>query len=159
MKADELLIEHHNLLRSMFKRIESTPRAAPERRRLTDELITEFEMHSKIEEDIFYPAVRAVSPLVDIALAEHRQLADQIAVVLRTRADSDRFDEEFRALKLSVDEHAGEEERDMFPQCHALGDVRLEELGTQMGALLEALRQSPTAQKRMKTKRDLLRRL
>lgn len=159
MKADALLIEHHNLLRALFKRIDSTARGKPERRRLTDDLITECEMHSKIEEHIFYPAVRIVSPLVDVALAEHRQLADQIALVLRTRSESDRFDEEFHALTLAVDEHAGEEERDMFPQCHALGDARLKGLGTQMEALLEALRRSPHAQKRMKFKREILRRL
>jgi DNA-binding SARP family transcriptional activator len=40
-----------------------------------------------------------------------------------------------------------------------LSRIRLEELGAQMEALLEALRRSPQAQKRMQTKREILRRL
>ena len=38
----------------------------------------------RIEDELFYPAVQAASKLVAIAHAEHRQVFDQLAVVLRT---------------------------------------------------------------------------
>ncbi len=159
MKADDVLIAHHGVLRTLLTRIEEMPGTDQARRRLLDELVRELNIHTKIEEQLFYPAARKVSRLVDISFAEHRQLDDQVAVVLRTAIDSERFDQEFRALKAGVEEHAGEEERIMFPECHALGDGELEVLGERLQRRMEQLRESKLAQSLIVLKRETLRRV
>jgi len=159
LKGDDVLIEHHGVLRSLLTRIASMPGSDGERRRLLDELITELNIHTKIEEQLFYPAVRTVSRLVDISFAEHRQLDDQVAVVLRTPIESERFDEEFGALRGGVEEHAGEEERIMFPESHALGEAELEALGGRLQHCMEQLRTSKVARALIVLKRETLRRV
>ena len=92
-------------------------------------LIDELVVHVHLEDELFYPAVRAVSPMVAVALAEHRQIDDHLAATLQTDPTGARFDDEMAALAASIEGHAGEEEREMFPQSHTLGDVALEALG------------------------------
>ncbi len=73
-KADEVLTEHHQLLRRMFERIEQMPPQDPERRDLMRTLAGELEIHEHIEDKIFYPEVRAISEDVAVAHSEHRQI-------------------------------------------------------------------------------------
>jgi len=159
LKADDVLIAHHGVLRTLLTSIEGMSGTDRRRRQLLDELVRELNIHTKIEEQLFYPAARNVSRLVDISFAEHRQLDDQVAVVLRTPIESERFDEEFRALRAGVEEHAGEEERIMFPECQALGDAELEALGERLQRRMEQLRTSKLAQALIVLKRETLRRV
>ena len=160
MKADEVLIAHHEVLRSLLHQLGSTTaEQADERRALVDELTTELSLHAQIEDEIFYVAVRAVSPLIGIAHAEHRQIDDQLAVVLRTDPASEDFADEVRVLRSTLEHHAGEEEREMFPQSHALGDAELERLGKRLEDRLEHLRRSALTSLRLTVKRETLRRL
>ena len=57
-----------------------------DRRPLLNTLSAELQIHEQIEDELYYPAVRDLTPLVWLAHAEHRQLEDQLAVVLRTPA-------------------------------------------------------------------------
>ncbi len=81
-----------------------------------------------------------------------------MAVVLRTPIESERFDEEFRALKAGVDEHAGEAKRIIFPECQAMRDAELQALGERMQRRMEQLRKSKLAQALIVLKRETLRR-
>ncbi|SDE65348.1 hypothetical protein SAMN04487779_10871 [Belnapia rosea] len=74
-KTEEVLVEHHMLLRHLFRRIETMPREDLERRDLMRVLASELEIHEYIEDSEFYPAVRAVSEDVALAHSEHRQPA------------------------------------------------------------------------------------
>ena len=47
-------------------------------------MLVELDIHFRIEDDIYYPALAAASRLIAIAHAEHRQVIDQLAVLLRT---------------------------------------------------------------------------
>ncbi len=138
--ADAVLLEHHQLMRRLFERIEALPRPDPERRDLMRTLAGELEMHEAIEDEIFYPAVRPVSDDVPIAHAEHRQLADLLAMTLRLDTATSAFEEHLRALHRAVEHHAGAEERSMFHHAQRLGDARLRELGRALEDRLEALR-------------------
>ncbi|MBL6457945.1 Rieske 2Fe-2S domain-containing protein [Belnapia sp. T6] len=139
-KADEVLVEHHQLIRRLFETIEATPRQASERRELMRTLASELEIHEHIEDHIFYPAVRPVSEDVSIAHSEHRQLADLLAMTLKLDTASPEFDEHLRALHAAVDHHAGSEERSMFREAQRLGDARLRELGRALEAMMEEQR-------------------
>ncbi|MGI8536501.1 MAG: hypothetical protein ACR2K2_08370, partial [Mycobacteriales bacterium] len=81
----------------------------------------------------------------------------QLAVVLRTDTAGPDFLVELEMLKETLDHHAGEEERVMFPQSHALGEEALEELGIKMKARQEHLRHSTVTQLLRAAKREVLR--
>lgn len=151
-KADQVLFEHHQLLRRLFQRIAELPRESPERRPLLRVLAAELEMHEQIEDEIFYPAVRPVTEEVPLAHAEHRQLADLLAVVLGLDTSTRAFEEHFEALRQAVEHHASAEERSMFKEAQRLGGARLRELGRALEARLEALREGRFAQARRAVK-------
>lgn len=88
MNAYDVLREHHSLLRQLGLSMRHAPVGSPQRQRCTEELLREFDIHMRIEDDIYYPAMAAASTLIAIAHAEHRQIYDQLAVALRTRPKS-----------------------------------------------------------------------
>ncbi|WP_230532769.1 DUF2231 domain-containing protein [Microvirga roseola] len=141
-KADEVLFEHHELLRRLFRRIEDMQPDDPQRRDLMRTLASELEIHEHIEDEIFYPAVRPVSEDVSIAYAEHQQLADLLAATLKLPTSSPEFDEYLRALHEAVDHHASSEESSMFIEAQRLGERRLRELGHALELMLEEQRTS-----------------
>jgi len=160
MKADQVLIEHHDVLRGLLTQLEeTTDEQGKERKKLLDDLVSELGVHVRIEDELFYPAVEKVTPLLAISQAEHRAIDDQLAVVLRTDTGGPDFATEVKMLAATLHHHAGEEERLMFPQSHALGEEALEALGTQMEQRKKQLENSPLTQTLRKAKREVLRRV
>ena len=158
MKADEVLIAHHDVLRALLRDLAGTTDAETTRRQeLRSRLLRELEIHAQIEDELFYPAVRDVSPLIAIAHAEHRQIDDQLASVMRTAPDDPQFLAEVRMLQATVRHHAAEEEERMFPQSHALGEDRLEELGAQLEERRRELERSGAMRLIVRLKRATLR--
>ncbi|BCO59130.1 hypothetical protein MINTM005_43740 [Mycobacterium intracellulare] len=100
MNAYDVLFEHHRVLRGLCERITAIPPEADERQVALDELLIELDVHMRIEDDLFYPAVSAASTLVAIAHAEHRQVWDQLAVLLRTSPTAPDYEDEWRSLGL-----------------------------------------------------------
>lgn len=92
-------------------------------------LMMQAELHARVEEDVFYPAVRHVAPqFVERAVNEHHTLAARIAELEGERAPA-------QAAELMVDEllrHLDEEERDLLPEVER-------RLGTELQALGEAM--------------------
>ena len=160
MKADQVLIEHHDVLRGLLTQLEeTTDEQGKERKKLLDDLVSELGVHVRIEDELFYPAVEKVTPLLAISQAEHRAIDDQLAVVLRTDTGGPDFATEVKMLAATLHHHAGEEERLMFPQSHALGEAALEALGAQMEQRKRQLENSPLTQTLRKAKREVLRRV
>lgn len=141
-KADEVLFEHHQFMRRLFERVEATPRGDPQRRDLMRVLASELEIHEHIEDKLFYPAVRSISEDVEVAHAEHRQLADLLAATLKLDTSSPEFEEHVRALHAGLNHHAGSEEQSMFVEVQRLGEARLRELGHELETMLEQQRTS-----------------
>jgi hypothetical protein len=141
-KADEVLFEHHELIRRLFRRIESMQPDDPQRRDLMMTLASELEIHEHIKDEIFYPAVRPVSEDVPVAYAEHQQLADLLAATLKLSTYSPQFEEYIRVLHKAVDHHASSEESSIFVEAQRLGGTRLRELGYGLETMLEEQRTS-----------------
>jgi len=159
VKADQVLIEHHDVLRGLLTQLEeTTDEQGKERKALLDDLVSELGVHVRIEDELFYPAVEKVTPLLAISEAEHRAIDDQLAVVLRTDTGGPEFATEVTMLAATLHHHAGEEERLMFPQSHALGEEALEALGMQMEQRKRQLENSAVTQTLRKAKREILRR-
>ncbi len=160
MRADDLLIADHGEIRALLHQLEqSRPEDAAQRSALLDTLLGVLDVHVQIENDLYYPAVRDVSPLYAIAHAEHRQIDDQLAVVFRTDPAGEEFHTEVAMLAATVEHHASEEEQEMFPQAEALGAAALETLGHAMKQRQQHLRASTVTRTRLRIKREALRRL
>ncbi|HET7303161.1 MAG TPA: hemerythrin domain-containing protein [Segeticoccus sp.] len=167
MRATDVLAGHHDELRALLARLteevggeraRATGAAGQPDRDLVDQLMVELTLHEMIEDEIFYPAVSELSALVPSAHAEHRQLADQLATVLRTPPGTARFAEEASALRQAVEGHAGEEEQLMFPEVDAkLDEERSAEIGEALVRRLAHLRASRRLRARLALKRTLVR--
>ncbi|OBG98683.1 hemerythrin domain-containing protein [Mycobacterium sp. E3247] len=142
MNAYEVLFEHHKVLRGFCKEITALPPDSGERQDALDELLIELDIHMRIEDDLFYPAVSEASALVAIAHAEHRQVWDQLAVLLRTPPTAPQYEDEWHSFVTVLDAHASEEERDLCPAPIDLSADMLETLGERMLERMDRLRRS-----------------
>jgi hypothetical protein len=157
MNAFDVLFDHHNTLRGLCKRITAMPPGSNERQVTLDEFLVELDIHMRIEDELFYPAVQAASKLVAIAHAEHRQVFDQLAVVLRTPPDAAGYQQEWESFVIVLDAHADEEERDLCPPPVEMSDDELNALGDQMRQRMAELRESSVEKLHMKGRTALLR--
>jgi hypothetical protein len=142
MNAYDVLFEHHKVLRGLCKKITAIPPEADARQEALDELLMELDIHMRIEDDLFYPAVAQASELVAIAHAEHRQVWDQLAVLLRTPRTAPQYEAEWHSFVTVLDAHATEEERDLCPAPIDLSDDLLAALGKKMRERMAELRSS-----------------
>jgi hypothetical protein len=142
MNGYDVLFDHHNTLRGLCKKITAMPPTSTERRDTLDELLIELDIHMRIEDDLFYPAVQAASRLVAIAHAEHRQVFDQLTVVLRTPPEAPEYNDEWHSFVTVLDAHAAEEERDLCPPPVEMDEYELSVLGDQMKRRMAELRDS-----------------
>jgi hemerythrin superfamily protein len=139
MKATDLLKKDHDGVRGLFSKFEdSTDKAHQKRSTLAQQICEELRIHAAIEEEIFYPAVKAIRDKdakfeVEEALHEHKQITAAVAEIFKMKADDEpAFGATMKVLKEDVEHHAGEEEKEMFKEARKLGDARLEELGERL---------------------------
>jgi hemerythrin-like domain-containing protein len=138
--AIALLKEDHKKVKGLLAKLEkTTERSSQTREKLLAQIQQEIQVHTTIEEEIFYPAYRDAvrkkddAKLYQEAIEEHH-VAD---LVLREAMQSDPQSEVFSAkakvLKELIEHHADEEEKEMFPKARKVMDAaRLKELGAQM---------------------------
>jgi hypothetical protein len=158
MNAYDVLFDHHNTLRGLCRKITALAPTSVERRDALDKLLVELDIHMRIEDDMFYPAVQAAaSTLVAISHAEHRQVIDQLTVVLRTPPHAPEYDDEWRSFVIVLDAHAGEEERDLCPPPVEIAEDELKALGIRMSARIAELHASTFQTLRVRARTALLR--
>ena len=142
MKATDLLKKQHKSVKALFKKVENTEDGR-RRRQLMDQIANELKTHTKIEEEIFYPAVREIGTskaeeMVDEAYEEHHVVDLVLAELPTVDPEDERFAAKMTVLSELVEHHADEEEDEMFPTCEKkLGRERLEQLGEQMQQVAE----------------------
>ncbi len=159
MNADQVLIEHHDVLRALCKDITGKPAGSAEREERVDNLLVELDIHMRIEDDLFYPAVAAASTLVAVAHAEHRQVSDRLAAFLRTNPTDPAYEGHWQAFVTTLDAHAEEEERDLFPPPVEITADHLDELGNRMLEQMDEIRTSWTKQLRVQARGAVLRKM
>jgi hypothetical protein len=161
VNAYTVLQDHHRVLKGLVNKISGTPAVAPERQEFLDDLLVELDIHFRIEDDIYYPALAAASELLAVAHAEHRQVMDQLSVVLRTSPAAPAYDDEWHSFATVLAAHADEEERDMIPVPPSvkITDSELVELGGKMAIRIEQLRESTVHKLRVRGRKSMLRAL
>lgn len=134
--AIAMLTAEHREVKAMFEQYEGLgDRAKAGKKKLADQICTALTLHAAIEEEIFYPALRAASKdaadLLDEALVEHAGAKDLIAQIGEMDPEDELYDAKVKVLGEQIDHHVGEEEGDMFPTAKKAG-LDLVALGNEM---------------------------
>lgn len=140
--AIELLKQDHASVRKALKEFEKMDH---EDTATVQELVTmvcsELKVHTAIEEEIFYPAVRKAiedEDLMNEAKVEHQSAKDLITQLEAMKADDPLYPATFTVLGEYVLHHVKEEESEMFPQAKK-AKLDLDALGREMLARKEEL--------------------
>ena len=101
--------------------------------------------HTKIEEEIFYPAARAATgdeDLLDEGKVEHAGAKGLIAQIEAMKAGDELYDAKVKVLGEQVKHHIKEEEGELFPEARR-ADMDLSALGARMAARKKELMARP----------------
>jgi hypothetical protein len=139
-----LLAADHARVADLFARLARLRSHGPQKSQLVARLADELELHTRIEEELFYPSLRISLGAASVAHAvtEHAAVREMVAD-LRSAAPADpAFDEAFATLRACVEHHVREEEGELFPRVRAL-DLDRGALGRAMKARRRQLRGEP----------------
>ena len=134
--AITLLTAQHREVHEMFEKFENmTDRAKVSKKKLADEICQALIMHTTIEEEILYPAVRESSKeaedMIEEAIVEHASAKDLIAQIQEMDPDEELYDAKVKVLGEMIEHHVEEEEKEMFPKVRKL-DLDLAAIGQEM---------------------------
>jgi hemerythrin-like domain-containing protein len=139
MNVFTLLKTDHKKVAGILEKIDSTTeRGVKTREELFTQLKSELDVHTHIEETIFYPELEKADETHDITLEafeEHRLVKQLLGELEKMDKGNEQWTARFTVLKENIEHHVEEEETDMFPKARkVLGDEKARELGTRMEA-------------------------
>src|SRR5262249_775364 len=107
------------------------------RRRLMDEISAKLTLYTKLEEEIFYPALRAVptkkaEEMVLEAYEEHHVVKLGLAELPEADPEAERFAAKMTVVKGLVEHHVEEEEEEMVKVGDKIDEDELETLDERM---------------------------
>jgi len=140
--AIALLKADHRKVEELFQQFDEA-RRSDRKAKIVEQICTELKIHTMIEEEIFYPAVK---PKIDPAIVEEGVIEHDGAKVLindLARADpkDDYYDAKVKVLSEEIKHHVAEEERwitGMFAQARRT-DIDMEALGAKLAARKQEL--------------------
>jgi len=145
--AIDMLMEDHQRVAKLFAEFENLKDEGSDDQKvaLVANICQELLVHTTLEEEIFYPAVRRAiedGDLMDEALVEHAGAKELIAQLLAADPDDELYDAKVTVLGEQIDHHVEEEEGSMFPQAKG-ADVDTFALGADMAARKTELLATP----------------
>jgi hemerythrin superfamily protein len=93
------------------------------------------EIHAQLEEEVFYPALRAVKPdegVLSRSVPEHDEMRRMIALLRSMQPGDALYDDTFMRLMRDVMHHIADEETVLLPEAERLLGDQLQELGVKM---------------------------
>lgn len=142
-----MLKEDHKQILKTFKEFEAAgENAHATKGRLVDRIIELLTVHTYLENEVMYPRVRELLPVLEddiLESYEEHHVADVLVVELAAmKPDAERFTAKATVLIENVRHHIEEEETEWFPQVRdQLGRKVLQEIGAEM---VEARKKAPT---------------
>jgi hemerythrin-like domain-containing protein len=133
-----LLKQDHKEIRKLFRDFEAAgENAAKTKAKIVDKILEALTVHTYIENECMYPAVRKLLPAVEddvLESYEEHHVADVLCMELAAMSATDeRFDAKTTVLIESVSHHIEEEEGEWFPQVReGLSRKQLQEIGADM---------------------------
>lgn len=139
MDALQLLKTDHDVARHLFEQFsqakdgEDTARIAELQRKIFAEL----EIHTTIEEEVFYPEAKEAGgeaeELIAEGFQEHHVVDVLMGEIRELTPDHDTWVAKMTVLIENVEHHAQEEEEELFPKLRAaFGDERLQQMGDKL---------------------------
>lgn len=138
MNAIELLKEDHDKVDKLFQKVKATEEA--EHPAIFEQIKMELDVHTHIEETIFYPRLleegdEDLQAIVKEGIEEHRQAKMFLRELSGLAKGSDKFEPKLTVLMEDIEHHVQEEEGEMFKMVEKqFESVVLEELGAEMDA-------------------------
>lgn len=143
--AISLLTEDHQQVKKMFQQFDKLKDdEESEKEELARKICAALTAHAAVEEEIFYPAVRAAiddDDLMDEAEVEHESAKELIAQIEAGSATDDHYDAKVKVLGEQIDHHVKEEQNEMFPKARK-AKIDLRALGEQIEKRKQELEQS-----------------
>lgn len=145
--ACDLLDADHKAVKKMFKDydalMESRGRTVAQKKMdLAHQICNELTVHAQVEEEIFYPALRAVLKDKDLlaeAEVEHSTAKDLIAQIQAATEADEMFDAKVTVLGEYIDHHVKEERNEIFPKARAARKLDLVSMRDQLQARKDEL--------------------
>jgi iron-sulfur cluster repair protein YtfE (RIC family) len=142
--AIALLRADHKRVAALYAQYEAT-RSSAKKKALVTTICQELSIHAQVEEEIFYPAVKAAlkdKELVPEATVEHATLKELIAQVKDKEPDGEMFDAKIKVMSEYTKHHVKEEQTEMFPKAQKT-KLDMQALGAQIAARKEELLANP----------------
>jgi hemerythrin-like domain-containing protein len=134
MDAFNLLKADHRKVEKLFSQLESARGQA--KMRVFEQIQTELELHTHIEETIFYPALEEPKQTHELTLEayeEHDVVKKLLKELSRAKSPTEEWEAQAKVLQENVEHHVEEEENELFKKAQAaLSEDELETLGEQM---------------------------
>jgi hemerythrin superfamily protein len=137
--ALEVMKDDHNKLKKLFDdALENDDVSA--RAGLLHQIRSELIAHERMEEDVFYPALRSggekAREIMLEGFEEHLVIDVILDELLEVPEEADQWKAKLKVLKENLEHHIEEEEGELFRRAkQALGQETLEELGRKMQQL------------------------
>lgn len=149
MNAIELLKEDHDRVDRLFQKVKATEDG--EHAKLFEQIKQELDIHTHIEETIFYPLIikegdEELKSITLEGIEEHRQAKMFLRELAGLKEDSEKFEPKLKVLMEDIEHHVQEEEGEMFPLVEEQFDTTtLEELGAEMEEEKQSFSKSSSA--------------
>jgi hemerythrin superfamily protein len=146
MNAFQLLKEDHQKVSGIFQQLEpTTERAEKTRTELFAKLKEELDIHARIEETIFYPAIKQAAETREIVLEgfeEHHVIKMLLKELDAMPVDTEEWAAKLKVLQENVEHHVEEEEGEMFQKARqVISEDEIDQLGASMEELKKQLKQ------------------
>jgi len=133
----QLLAADHRKVEGLFADFEKA-RGTSAKEKLVRQICTELKIHSQIEEEIYYPAIRGKVEEADLneAYVEHDSAKLLVNELEAAEPDESYYDAKVKVLSELIEHHVKEEEKqrdNLFQQTRA-ADIDLDALGAQLAA-------------------------
>ncbi len=143
VNALDLLQEQHDEVDALIERLQNETFEGQQKMLVFFELADKLAAHAAVEEQLFYPTVKAreTEDILIESTFEHLAIKRVLADLMLTELDDPRFDAQIKVLGEEVEHHAREEEEgELFPKVRRLmSEDELDALGGEMLALFEQL--------------------
>ena len=136
MDAFNLLKTDHRKVEDLFSQLESARGQA--KLRVFEQIKMELDLHTHIEEKVFYPALEKPKQTHELTLEayeEHDVVKKLLQQLSRAKTATEEWEAQAKVLQENVEHHVEEEENELFPKAQdALSEEQIEALGEQMEA-------------------------
>lgn len=137
MDAIALLKQDHRTVEDLFGQFEKAS-GNGRKQKLAEQICLELSVHTRIEEEIFYPACegKVEEDLIKEAYVEHDAAKLMIAEIMAGGPDDEFYDSKVKVLQEEIEHHVEEEEKrgeGLFAQARK-AELDMDALGEQLAA-------------------------